>query len=81
VRESGIFLRERQQRIALGAAGGPTRMLAEEEDHKGEYEAETDREREWDNVHKMVGASRGNGVWSLEFGVGVGRGFEFGACR
>jgi hypothetical protein len=51
VREAGIFLRERQQRISLGAAYGPTRVLAEEENYKRENQTKTDRESEWDDRH------------------------------
>jgi hypothetical protein len=51
VRKAGFFLRERQQRIAFGAAHGPTRVLAEEENDESENEAETDGESERDDGH------------------------------
>jgi hypothetical protein len=51
VRKAGNFLRERQQRIAFGAAHTSPRVLAEEEDDESENEAETDRERDGYNRH------------------------------
>jgi hypothetical protein len=51
VREAGFFLRQRQQRITLGAAHGPTRVLAEEENDEGEDQTKADRKSEWDDRH------------------------------
>ena len=51
VREMRHFLCERQQRIAFRATHPPPCMLAEEENSKGENQAETDCEGEWDDRH------------------------------
>ena len=49
--DAQFFLREGQQRVALGAARIPAHLLAKEENHKGEDQTETDREREWNDRH------------------------------
>lgn len=51
VRKTGSFLRERQQRIAFGAAHAAPRVLAEEEDDESEDQTEADREGEWNDGH------------------------------
>jgi hypothetical protein len=50
-REAWTLFGERQQRVTLGAADAAAGMLPEKEDHKCEYESETDREGEWNNGH------------------------------
>jgi hypothetical protein len=68
VRKAGFFLRERQQRIALGAAYTPPRVLAQKENHEGEDQAKADRESEWDDSHGARAAERSRfGVRSLGF--------------
>jgi hypothetical protein len=54
VREAGCFFREGQKRIALGAAEPAARVLAQEEYHKSEYEAEADRESEGNDGHGVM---------------------------
>ncbi len=46
------FFRQRQKGFTLGRAESWPRLLAQKKDHKSEYEAETDREGEWNDGHK-----------------------------
>jgi hypothetical protein len=73
MRDTRQFIGERQQRITFGAAHPAASVLAEEEHQKSEYEAEADRESEWDDGHgrrPRTAAGVEFGVWCLEFGVG-----------
>lgn len=45
-RETRVFLRQRQQRIAFSATQTPASVLAEEEDHESENQTEADGESE-----------------------------------
>ena len=51
--QSGGFLAEWQERVALGAADTSASMLTKKEDHKGENERQADRECEWNYRHGM----------------------------
>jgi hypothetical protein len=62
--ESGGLFAERQQGIALSAAETTTGMFAEEKDHEGEDETQTDREGE---------RYDGHGDADLRVGTGIGR--------
>jgi hypothetical protein len=53
--ETGIFLGEREKRIALSAADATTRVFAQEENYESKNEGETNREGEWNNGHGMEG--------------------------
>jgi hypothetical protein len=55
VRETGSFLGEGQERITLGTAHAATRVLAQEEDHKGEHQAQADDDGEWNDGHDVSG--------------------------
>jgi hypothetical protein len=47
----GSFIRQRQERIAFGAAEATAGLFPQEEDHKSEYKRQADREGERDNGH------------------------------
>lgn len=49
--EDDLFLAEREQRIAFGAADAAARVFAQEENDKGKNQREADREGEWDDRH------------------------------
>jgi hypothetical protein len=79
-RDARIFVRERQQRIAFGAAHAATSVLAKEKDDESKHEAQADRESEWDDRHGEKPRQAGSvGVRINEHGVGDGA--EFTATR
>jgi hypothetical protein len=72
--ESGRLLAERQQGIAFSAAEAAARVFAEEKDHEGEDETETDREGERNDGHgsaKLKGGREEAGRVTLFFGYSV----------
>ena len=52
VRQTGIFLGQRQERIAFRAAKMPPGMLAQKENDEGEDQTEGDGQGQWDDGHK-----------------------------
>ena len=49
MRKAWGFVCEGEQRIAFGTTEPATRLLAQEEHHESEDQAETDRKSEWDD--------------------------------
>jgi len=51
VRETGVFLCERQERIAFSAAEATAGLFPQEENDESEDQGQADGEREWDDGH------------------------------